>query len=385
MATPHGVTLNSVDYPIKGEVHRSPRIQWGDSLRLTAEQLPTDKMVPSWIQADWSGGVGIQKMLWLKESHRIKFEDSTCETRYEGQVTPAILANTPTGPEEVTAADTVALGPMTDFLGSFYSLARYRDGNNNFDDATVFVFDPDHATTQWDKKAEVLAGTNNTDRVSPGDLKRHGVYLFASFFYTTAAPTYAHKAYRSSDAATWDAKVTGLPAGAVSDMTNLFLSFGVTLLLTLWDNSASTILIYKSTDNGDAWALACTIPSAGAATGLCEWVDPDGVSVPIVGTQEGPCEIPSLAVDSFVRILPMPTDSHNCKDMCVHNGQLIVPKGKNGGCQVCFYSNGALGSMEIGINKDDGLVTEAQGGITALITTNEGQLMAAVGGEAATT
>lgn len=377
------VTLNSKQYVTDG-VQRETIAEFSPSYRTTGTQKRSDRTGVSRHSFTFDKGLGVETFDFNNPDHYGRYYDSaTCDTRFPGQVTPSLLINTATGPEEEIAEDTVSIGAMENYKSNLYGLAKYVDTSAGNHDCTLYKFDPDHATTQWDLVTTIWDAGADLDTVAIGDLKRHGAYLFASFFVydAGAAPAvYAHKVYETTANAgnIWSAKVTGLPAAAVNDQTNHILSFGTTLLLTLWDDSAGEVLVYKSTDNGANWAKVCSIASAGPSLGMASWVNHDGDDVPWIRLRESFGWI-DLTNSVYQRMVDVPTESATAKGIMVWNADLYVPSQE--GMKQCYYSGSELRVESMGLTNKGAIAPLWSIGPATAMTRTDSWLIAAQAGQ----
>jgi len=316
-----------------------------------------------------------------------KFWDSECETRFakEGYVFPSLLVNTATVSEDA-AADKQIFRKMKNMGGNLYAIGNYYDASDAGTENEIWcwLWNPPN----WDKKGEIVAGCATVPTV--GDLIVHGTQLFMCFFDNNPISNLEdhHVAY-SSDGITWTAttNTTDLPAGAASDQTNVLLSFGTTLLIALWDNSAGQVLVYGTTNEGVNWYKVCAMASAGPALGMVAWVDQDGNSTPWIRLRQGWGQInltnwTSSVEGEYVAIVNVPAEASTAYGIEEWGGVLHVPEQE--GQNRCWYSSGALVVESIGLNKGSGIVSDKQGHVTAMARSNI-WLFVAYGGLTATT
>jgi len=335
--------------------------------RLTTEQGRDALLgVSNWVQK-FHGGFGRLRCPDSDPYNEAgKFWDSECETRWakEGYVTPPLLVNTATVSK--TAPDTLVIRKMENMGGNLYAIGNYYDdsdvGGGTPYDIACWMWNP----SNWDLKSYIVQSLATAPTV--GDLIVHGTKLFMCYFDNVAG-TLDHRVSYSSDGITWTAttNTTDLPAGAASDGTNILLSFGTTMLIALWDNSAGQVLIYKTTDEGVNWTSVCSMASAGPALGMVAWVDQDGNDVPWLRLRESWGQI-DLTNSVYIPIVNVPAEASTAKGMEVWGGILHVPEQE--GHNRCYYSDGALVVQPMGLNKESGLTTTRQGHTTALTRSN---------------
>mgnify|MGYP001618014349 FL=1 len=108
------ILLDGKTYSISGPVKRSIIQEWPSQLRTTGVLKRSDRaLISTFTREDWSGGLGAKRMLADEDSRR--FWDSNCETRFQGQVTPPILAQ----------VDNIVGGAFVPSGRSLFSMAVY--------------------------------------------------------------------------------------------------------------------------------------------------------------------------------------------------------------------------------------------------------------------
>ena len=204
-----------------------------------------------------------------------------------------------------------------------------------------------------------------------GDGRSHGVFRSTNGTSWTDATTNPGGVNYLSDAVT---------AGEDIDAGRL-AQIGLTAVAFLWDEVNGEIEAWKSTDAGATWSVVVAISSGGGPKGVANYFAQSHNPAILVGTSEGVYSL-DLTNSKLDLILSLPFNSNNCRGMTAHNGTLYVPKGDGG--MVSYFWNGNEGLIrEMGLNRDDGVVTARQGYCTAQMVSAGRWLWMAYGGHAA--
>ena len=332
------VVLNSKDYVVRGQVKRYMVQQLAPVQRASATVREGANIALSSVA--WgilTGGLGIARI--RKQADFERLATSQWETRWPGQVTPALLP-TDTTDDLLTTAATVAV----EFNGFLWVLTTALTGGT-----VVQVYYFTGATGRWTANTIRTLGTVQAQAVY--DLWTDGQRLFAAF---KDALTTGTQVYTSTDGSSWSGAVpTGITT-AYEDSA-LFWKSGTTLLLAVGDTSAKSIWVYKSTNNFANVTLAATIVSSSGPKGWATYQNKAGSVVPLLGTAEGVWEI-DLTNSAASLMIGMAAHANNCKRMCVWEDALYVPVGGVGGGMYRWQWDGSrMVFVNVGMNRDDGV------------------------------
>jgi hypothetical protein len=246
------------------------------------------------------------------------FFDSTCDTRWPGFVTLMVQAEdtTHTGLERLVASAHPG-------FGGFWSLWS--------DDTSTDVVARKLSGTTWDGGGPVREYTAANE---PLDLIVSGSRLVALCAAAHSSGDNAnHYTRYSVDGINWSTPTTEITQELLSafpgindfDFDGLLAVIGGELVAAVWDEHASTVTFFSSTNDGTVWAdKLLDIPSTRGVTGLAVYPDIDGTDSLYVGTPEGLWAVDTSDPSSWTAnfILPMASDPNNCRRMTVHNGAL---------------------------------------------------------------
>ena len=338
-------------------ITRQPLQEWTANIRTTGQQQRADRaFVSTWPIKDVSYGVGLKRIDIDNPDHFKRLWDATAETRFPGQVTPSLEATaaTKTGATEIVSK-------IVYFKGDYFCLGA---NGTNLDSLKW-----NSGTSNWDKAGDVVTMTS-----TPCDLvlSQDGgtPCLLASYLAGSDAEW-----RKSTDGATWstptDDETTGYPPCTRTLLvlgTEIFIATVVSDIITIW----------KKTDVDATESEVCKFP-ASDVTGWAVFWDTAGNSRPMAGTSQGWWMIDTANDKAvFYGDLTEAISTANCVQMVNWNNYLMIPT--DGAGMIMYDADGD--SVYMGLDLDDGLVSEAQGDITAMTFSNL-WLFVAVGGGAA--
>ena len=212
----------------------------------------------------------------------------------------------------------------------------------------------------------------------------------------------SHDIIRSTDGVTWTECATPPTVGLLdNDVTanedidaGLLAEIGGEGVAVLWDETASTITFFSSTDGGDVWAdEAVDIPSGNGPQGVAVMKGVDNEDKLYVGTREGLWEVDTApSTWTFRQVDTLPPHNDNCRRMTVHQRDLWYGLGVSDdeSAPVHIYTSqegqdrvitrGREGGL-VGLNVDQGMPLDRLGPIRRMVSAG-GQLFVSVGGGA---
>ena len=332
-----------------------------------------------------SNGLGLARIPSDDNRHKPHYRrmfDSTCETRWAGQVTLGILNETETEP-----ADSEVLRASAVFKGGIYSIWDRKASGSNYG-----VRSSKLSSTTWGD--ELTIDSSTADEFVGLDMVAHKTHLHV--LYVDAS---SHKTGRNAvpDSDAWDvshaAAITGsLLADAVSKNEDidagLLASSANELIAVIWDEDSGTITFFSSANTGDNWTdEAVDIASGNGPQGVAIYPDIDGTDKLYVGTHEGLWLVDiSAGTWTTELIYPMLNHSDNCRRMTVHQGALYFAQGVDNNSAAPITRMVVSGDARIfeeghGLNVNDGIPTALLGPVRWMKSAGD-MLFISVGGGA---
>ena len=243
------VVLNGRDYIVDGGVQVTPLASWADPLRVVGNPRRGDRTNASqWVQEDWSSGLGYESMTAspIDDARQpdpswYGFYDSTCETRWKGQVTLPGLQ------EAVTTAN------------SSHSYSRFTTATNG---ATIVphMYGGDEESIQRDNTGVFSTFTSIKDLTSGYtnfkprcDVKRSdGGTLFLGGDNAGNIP--AKVVYIAASGTVTDLS----PSGNLTGIALSAINFKNILYAIVWVAASDKLQLNQSTNDGAAWTVVNT-------------------------------------------------------------------------------------------------------------------------------
>lgn len=396
--------MNGLKYVIRKAVKRKSQQPFADAFRTIGVQQRVDVQTrSSFVLPTPIYGFGLSRIRDMNDPKQVqRFWDSTCETRFPGQITLPALNQDATEPSNPATYTLKAMKRGLEHAGvlfGFWSALK--------NDGTQAIYSFTNNGSSWNNNPVLVynAGVDSLSAnviVSLADAVVHkglrwvltsstqdgGGGSTPSQWGIYSAPAGAAASYTSKMNASW-------PAGGASSATyptsedqnndgGLLLDYGNTLIAVLWGTAANTIGVYYSTNSGAAWTAGATIISANGPTGVAIYYDQAGNVAPVIGTREGVYALNSTFATATL-ILPMTStqDVNNGRRMAVWNSTLYVPTG-DGGMLSYFWDGSVAHITPMGPNLYDGLPVDTQGHVVNLLPSSQ-WLFASYSGSGAAT
>lgn len=351
------ITLNGFRYAVTQPIIRQPldsfipaqstsgRKQRGDRLLLDSSEI-----------RELTGGFGISRYRDSNDWNR--FWDSTAETRFPGQITPSILEADTT--DDCTTDATRAV--------EFNGVVHYAQagGGQSVQDVTFAG-----STQRWAASTAKDFGGGNVTYTHDIMVANGKLYIM----FPNAIPAVNGEDAAYYDTSWHDGNMTGADVAFV-DGGKMWSSEG-TLLAALWDSSAKSIKIYKSTNDFGTVTLVATITSSSSPNSWATYYDRSGVERPLLSTAEGVYYI-DITNSTAVMLFAMSAHPNNGLGMVVWESRLYVPIGGTGGAKMhrITYTGSTWMVESIGPGADDGIPADRRADISCLYPVEGGWLFA---------
>ena len=298
------IRLNGVDYVVDGDIVVSRLEPWAEALRVVGNRRPQDRTnTDQQIVQDFSKGIGY---FTASESNLDSLKglfDSTCETRWRGQVTPPGLVVTP------TQTNAHAYDRFWAFGSSLYASGGILTAN-----LSIAVYNAGN----WDQSKDLTGAGYNNFAISSATYHNGSMYLYGTSAATVPATTVRL-------AAAW-ADVT--PAVNFTQRPRAVLSFNDTLY-ALTDNGTSLFTMEQSIDDGANWTVITGAEITEARNRVCylvEYKDAGGDPAIYALVSNGLYifDIPTSDIGVVIRF-PKPINNMANAEPLMFNGKLYIP------------------------------------------------------------
>ena len=354
------ILLNGNQYLVGGDIQEYRVEQYSPTFSTEATQLRAHNVpINHWVSKGFPGGVGLSRGDLEKASTLLRLSDSRAETRFESEITLPLLAQDSTEP--TLGGSTInMIRASVEFKGDLWGLF---DGKVTANDRYQFYARKyTGSSTSWTGGGTIVTGGVGAGPGVAKDIATVGVYLVALVVGDTN-----HLIYRSLDGATWSAPAATISANKLADATTdgenldagVLVADGDDIYAFVWDEDNGEIEAWASTNSGNNWTEEGSVGSGNGPKGRAHYFDLNGDPAPVIGTEEGVYAYDTSA-NAFSLIFQMTAHSDNCRAMAVWNGDLYVSTGW-GSLYRLTWNGSSFQVALVGPDRDDGLVSEAQG------------------------